>query len=103
MDNEHKTAARIEHEKYQAEQAELWRSRINALMGRVNAGYVVTDVMRGREPHLAYVLAGVCGEFMTWAYNADSDGFTLGHYFGDRNKAREDLADRSGCRADWLL
>ena len=97
------------HDEYVERQTPFWKDRIQGLMGRTNVGFEVTNVIPDPHgPHLAYVLAldSRRGKFVTWVYNADSDGFASGHYFEPRHggkdrealreEAHDDLLDRAG-------
>lgn len=108
-----KTPDRTEHERYIRENLKRWAERIDSLPSRVNVGFVVFEVQRPAarnygDDHLAYVLAEDAerGKFVTWLYNAASDGFAHGHYFESHDgtagrdsllrDAYADLRERAG-------
>jgi hypothetical protein len=79
--------------------------RASDLIGKTNCGYVVVDAVGHPSQHvddagrLFYVMGEGDGRYsyVTWLYNAETGGFSDGHYFGvsAKNKAIQDLSDRA--------
>jgi hypothetical protein len=62
---------------------------------------VILEKPRSLHPDdakLSIVLAkNAKGEFVTWSYSAEFDGFDSGHYFGQDLRAALDDYDKRGC------
>ena len=65
--------------------------------GKVNGGYAVVSATDFFDSHLGVVLAhnpDAVQPWVTWTYNKQAKGFSSGHYFSDRQAAKDDYAKR---------